>query len=248
MKLSRFTKMLIGALFIGIGFQINSMNKKSPSLSNSGFKAAGVLPYKKEGKNSYLLLSRESLIKKGSQSRDAGTYDVFGGKRDAGENHPVKTASREFAEESLFILGNPASALNYIDLKNNNTSHVIYHQPKQYAIYITKFSKADLGKLVKTFYSKMKSQKVRNKSEKDKLRWVKWSDLKKAIANSQPGQPAWVKSARVDSKTGGVLRNANGNIVTEKIKLRPIFISVLRPFFANQNYTPGKDPKIRFYN
>lgn len=248
MSLSKYKITTLISIILSLGSELNCMQAPTPSLSQSGFKAAAVLPFtrwksKKNGGNAYFLLSREK------NGRDAGTYDTWGGKRDAGEKHPVVTAGREFAEEALFILGSPGSITNYIDLKNNHTKYVICRNSKQYVTYITKYSTFDLEKLAKEFYRKMNHQQTKVKSEKDALRWVKWADLEKAIANSTPGQfPVTVKAAKVNKKTGRLLKDKNGKTVTEIITLRPILVSMMRPLFTHQQYIQGKNAKIRFYS
>jgi 8-oxo-dGTP pyrophosphatase MutT (NUDIX family) len=232
-----------------LSFSLNSMvQPKKRSLKNTSFKAAGVLPYtrwapKTRGGDAYFLAAREK------SGPDAGTYDAFGGKRDAGEQHPIQTAAREFVEETLGLLGGETTITQAIDPAiTNNTKYILARDSKGYVLYMSKFPADKLELLAKAFYKLLYNQPaVRRHSEKDALRWVKWSDLEKAMKVAQPGKAVWVSATKVDKSTGGLQIGTIGIPVTEMIQIRPILTAMVRPLFQNERFEEGKNPKIRFY-
>ena len=144
-----------------------------PALSQFPFGGASALlyttwPTKQEA---YFLLGREA------GGRDSGTYDAFGGRRDAGEGHPVITAARELAEETIYLLGDQGKIRNALDVDGWQTSNIIANQAKNFVVYVTSFHHSSLEYLARKFYeARSRAQRFKNR-EKDKLAWVKWSKL-----------------------------------------------------------------------
>lgn len=187
----------------------------------------------------YTLLAREAW------GADQDTYDAFGGGKEAGETHPSITAARELAEETVGILGDKHYLQKYLNIDNGNSKHIIANMTKKFVVFITQFPKSTLDSLMEDFH------KERNKShkncckEKDKLAWVKYSDLQNAIAfaprykNGKLIQPITVH-ALVHEKTGEKEENIN---------LRPILVSSLQSFFKGEApVQTGFDPRIVYYN
>ncbi len=235
-----YSKLNVLALIAGI---MVSAVEAAPALSSFNFMGASVLPYtrwqaKPKGQ-AYFLLSREA------GGRDKGTYDAFGGSRDPGENHPVETASRECAEESAFVLGSPHQLKKHIDVNSGNTHTVVAQVNKRFAVYVTKFHPRSLETLTKRFYSARSKARKWSSKEKDKLAWVRWTDLEHTVANARRDSnnriiaPIYVAAQVVEP---------NGKKHKAYIPLRPVFVSSMQSFFkGTHNYTLGKSPKIRFY-
>lgn len=218
-------------------------NPATRTLSNFPFQGASVLIFTQwPGKTTnYFVLTREMF------GPDKGTYDAFGGSRDQGETHPVATASRELWEETMGLLGNKQSLLDHMDVKGKNphTLHLIANDNKKVAIYITHFDHKDIERLTNDFYKPSKGR------EKDMIAHVTEDKLRSAIANAErypkghPQQGQLKQPIEVDAQViypGGTRQN-------EKIKLRPVLVSALQSYFkGTQNFTSGKDPRIRFYD
>lgn len=220
-----------------------SLVEAVPRLSLFNFMGASVLPYtrwnaKPKGQ-AYFLLAREA------GGRDKGTYDAFGGGRDRGEFHPVQTASRELAEESVFLLGSQKQLQKHIDVNSGNTRTVVASVSKRFAVYVTKFHPRSLETLTKRFYSARNKARKWSSKEKDKLAWVRWSDLEKSIANApRTNTGQLITPVRVVAH----VVQPNGRKHKESIVLRPVFASSMQSFFkGTHNYIVGKNPKIRFY-
>lgn len=122
-------------------------------LTDFKFGAASVLPFYIKDQIKYVILSSEQ------RGDHKGTYDDFSGSRDAGENHPIITAAREFHEEAM-LEGTTGLTLeetiNYIDIEQtNNTEYIIaYTTPtnKGRVTYIVDFN--DYAEaLINNFYS-----------------------------------------------------------------------------------------------
>lgn len=122
-------------------------------LADFKFGAASVLPFYIKGQIKYVILSSEQ---KGDHK---GMYDDFSGSRDAGENHPIITAAREFHEEAMLEEATGLTleeTINYIDIEQtNNTEYIIaYTTPtnKGRVTYIVDFN--DYAEaLINNFYS-----------------------------------------------------------------------------------------------
>lgn len=238
-----FNKFLLLNILLILGcFQANIA---AVALKDFKFNGASVLPYTTwpTKTDDYFLLSREAW------GNDKGTWDAFGGSKDANETHPVQTASREFAEETMYDIFKPKAALDFITLSSGNTSTIIANMSKNFVIYLTKFDYQLIENFVKSFYqtrSKLLKTKGNGKLlEKDKIAWVEKANLASSIINAK--------------------RNANGRLITpikvwanivqpdgtqtaEQINLRPALVGSLQSFFNNSNnYTLGKNSKIRFY-
>lgn len=234
------SKNLFGACALLMAVHCLSTLGQAQSLSKMAFKAASVLPVTQYRGKQVALLSREA------SGPNKNTYDAFGGSREHGENHPVVTASRELAEETIYLLGDPKRLRTYIDLPSGNTNSIIANLNKQCVIYVTHFNPKKLQHLTSHFYSARNQATRAAHLEKDKLAWVNWDDLMHAIAHAPRNSMGLLKlpisvQAHVIQKSGALQKTS--------INLRPVFVSSMQSFFKNQsNYTVGKNPKIRFYS
>lgn len=217
--------------------------QQPPSLSGFGYNGASVMPFtaKPGSNNRFVLLAREAL-----GSPDGGTYDAFGGRKDAFETHPVVTAAREFAEETVYILGGEHRIRNLIDVDGTHTLDVVANYNKSFAVYVTYFSETTLKQLTTNFYEARKAAKNPKNREKDELAWVSWKELASAIANAPRGSHGQLLG---DTYVMGYIVDSNGQRVGQgqPIKLRRVFVSTMQPYFANAPYTAGVNAKIRFY-
>ncbi len=157
--------------------------QQPPSLGNFGYNGASVMPYttKPGSNNRFVLLAREA------GGSDKGSYDAFGGRKDPSETHPVVTAAREFAEETVYILGGEHRIRNLIDVDGTHTLAVVANYNKSFAVYVTYFTEATLKHLTTNFYAARNAAKYWENREKDQLAWVSWTELAQAIANSPRG-------------------------------------------------------------
>jgi hypothetical protein len=210
----------------------------APALSQMPFHGAGVMvctqwPNKPE---LYTLFTREA------GGRDKGTWDIYSGKRDAQEKHPVATASREFAEESCYIFGNEQGLRQTIDVDQGNTFTVLANTRKNFVIYMTLLPHTHFANLANRFYKARNNARSHKLREKDGLPWVKWSNLQNAVVNAQRDAQGHLLPVTVWAN----VLTPQGRVAAQ-ITLRPVLVSSLQPYFKNFNYTPGKNPKIRFY-
>jgi len=138
----------------------------------------GILPIAKHNGEIYLLFSRERIIH--SKDRDRGKWSDFGGAKDKNESQ-LRTAIRECFEESSGILGNKR------DIENLTNNHLVGKiKTKTYSIWIVEVEY--YPEIVHVFESHFKnglkhdlsSVKAQNGLyEKDKLKWIKLSQLNK---------------------------------------------------------------------
>lgn len=200
---------------------------------------ASVIPVTQRKGELYVLLSREAA------GNDKGTYDAFGGAKDPGETHPNVTAGRELAEETIYLLGNENELKDYINIDKGHTRNIIGNINKGFVVYITEFHRDKLKKLIKEFHGRRNTATSWKFKEKDKLAWVKFSDLKATIANAPRDKNGKLikpisMQAYVHEKSGEKYKTIN---------LRPVLVSSLQSFF--QGAAPsqtGHNPKILFYN
>ncbi len=216
----------------------------APRLSAYPFGAASVLLVFIINGTKYLIVSREA------HGIDVGTYDDFGGKRDLItdlktkkkylEPHPVITAAREFYEEAILDLTTNLSlrsTKDFIDIASNNTEYIIASQKA--VIYVTNFG-AYQAEFFKKFYSALAKTKSSHSKEKDSVARIKWDTLTSAIVNSKFNTGVSVQAEVLNPRTR--------KFETKQISLRPFFVKKMRPFFTGQNYVPGEDKRIRFYD
>lgn len=205
------------------------------SLSHYAFQGAAVLPVttikkfdpqtKITHENKYFLLGREKHKK---------TWNAFGGDKDQVENHPEVTAGREFYEETAGVLfGSATDAIKYINIDKGHTQSIIANRGG--VNYITAISKDMSKRFIKEFYPARKKTKSRKMREMDKIALVREDRLQAAIANKQ------------DTVEADVI-NEDGTKKRTTITLRKFFAKLMHPYFANQQGTPGKDPRIVFYD
>jgi 8-oxo-dGTP pyrophosphatase MutT (NUDIX family) len=210
---------------------------QSPALGNFQFSSASVLPFYKQGSSTYFLLSQEGF------GRDKGTWDDFGGSRDAGENHPIVTAAREFLEEAnldVTVGLSLAQTRNYIDVAAGNTSVIIANttaRGDKSVTYITNFAQY-ITQFCKNFYPAIKNATKFERREKTTIARVEWNALKNAIVSSSRNTGVTVSATVID---------AQQKETTQNIILRPYLVIRLRSFFMKSPYVRGKDSKIRFY-
>jgi hypothetical protein len=215
-----------------------TMQAPTQSLSQYNYKAASVLPATYFKGSKYVILGRES------GGSDQGTYDDFGGKRDANENHPITTATREFFEEGILqetLSMDLVRLKDKIDLSSpTNTTQVIV--VNQNAVtYIVDFASADIVSFRKKFHDAFARQWSHKYKEKDRIATVRWDRLESAIRGSKSNTGVQVQARLIDSKTGQE-ENQRSSIM-----LRPFFVKKLRPYIENSSYQAGKSSKIHFY-
>jgi len=206
------------------------------SLSSYHFKGASVLPAtmikktdpqtNKTHEYKYFLLGRE---------RHKKSWNAFGGDKDKGENHPEVTAGREFYEETAGVLfPSKNDAIKYINIDAGNTQSIIANHGA--VLYITTISKDMSKNFIKEFYPTINNAKLpKNMREMDKVALVREDRLKDAIANKK-------------HKVLATIIDENGTPIRQEIFLRPFFGKMMYPYFAGQQGTPGKDPRIVFYD
>jgi hypothetical protein len=236
---------LLALISLGIPFTTITMAPK-PSLtaytSSGKLKAAAVLPYTENHPD--FPNERVFLLARENSGNYNGQYTDFGGKNDIKAKHPIQLAAKELHEETAGVL-DEKWALNHIDLKTGNTQYLLIKENKGWVTYITKFDYKDLKKVTDGFYTACNKATKPEYKEKDKLAWVKESDMKKSITSAQKNgkgeYQATVPALIVDQR-----RTKAQN--KKSIPLTSMFIAKLRSYYNGAPYTPGKDPKIRFYN
>ncbi len=212
-----------------------SEKQKEIALSSYNFGGAFVLPViKSRSGNEMVLLGRESH----KDEQGDLVYNAFGGTKDAGETHPVVTASREFQEETKeTIFKSIKESRDYLD---KNTQNIIGNaiRGKNSVIYITNFD-YDTLKNIKSFYSsKLKGAKY---NEMDKVAWVNKNELMNVIKNSAPGKTYEIQ-ANIINPDGSENKG-------QTIKLKRFFVSLLRPFTQGApTIAKGRDPRVLFYS
>jgi 8-oxo-dGTP pyrophosphatase MutT (NUDIX family) len=206
-----------------------------PALSEYLFGAGSVLfVFIDRNGKTYAILTREA------HGSAKGTYDDFGGKRDAGEKHPLITAKRECFEEAILDLTikfTEKDTLAFIDLPGQNTQYIIAHARN--VGYITDFS-AHADRFFDNFYNALAKTTSSHSREKDKLAVVAWDTLQNTISQTTHDSGITVPALVLDQHTN--------EWCEELIPLRGFFVKKYRPFFMNQAYQAGKVKKIRFYD
>lgn len=225
-------------------------------LTSIQFTGAAVLPitYKENSssdnkveKTKYLVVSREAA------GWDAGTWDTFGGSRDAHETDPRDTAAREFQEEGITkkTLGlDYAAVRNFIDVSTGNTYMVLAKYmddngkqgaPRFYVLYLTEFPYESIKSFCENFFPARKKAKNPKYREKNGIAMVRWDDLEKAIKDNPSTTNIQVPAYEFDPKT-------KKNKPTESmINLRPLMVKLLRPYIQGYPCVHGENDKIRFY-
>lgn len=239
-------KNLIAIFIICFIYQISiSMVPQGTQLSQFNYNGASLLPVTSwpNKPTNYVLLSEEA------HGTDKGTFDDFGGDREAGETHPLITASREAWEESVnLLLDSQKNLRDYIDLKTGNTDHIVVSIDKSLVTYVTNFNHMDMEKLTRNFYTKLAQTTDRKLKEKSRLAWVKYDDLKNIVANAKRDNqgrlitPITVNADIVNPKDPSLKAQ-----IKSQITLRPVFVSKLQEFFKDSPYVEGANPKIKFY-
>jgi hypothetical protein len=204
-------------------------------LSDYPFNSASVLPVCYHQGKKYAILSQEAF---GSAQ---GTYDDFGGSRDAGENHPLITAARECHEEAIIVLTLGLTLeefQRYIDIaKTNNTVFIIaYAKNVTYIVYFDRYKKP----LLNNFYRALKKTTDFHSREKNRIALVRWKLLKKTVANAKRASNIQIEALELDPIT----------LLFQKknVTLRPFFIKKMQPFCMDKPYQQGRNKKIRFYD
>lgn len=218
--------------------RLQGMQLPRPSLSSFPFNGASVLPYTIDQSG-----TTQALLAREAGGGDEGTYDAFGGRKDPNETHPVETAAREYAEETIGLVGSPGAIRRHIDVAGQDTLAIIANYNKSFVIYVTYF---DLGtfKYLSRNFAGARTRATGKYKEKDRLAWVEWNRLSDAISNAQRDSQDHLLPVRVKAN----VVNKNGIGYKEKfITLRPVFVSSMQSYFRNAAYVAGHNPKIRFY-
>lgn len=214
--------------------QLAEDNATLLTLNNGG---GGVLPVTYINGVKYVLLGRESRNDK--YGRGQGTWDSFAGGAKKGETTLWQTAGREGWEEmnALSILGFDLSKMtNYIDAKADNTEAVIalrLNKEKElyYALYLTKFSEAQINTLLSLFGK----QGYNQDDEKDQIALVAWEELVRVIKPTAYSRATENDTLEVHTRAGN------------SIRLRPIVVKVLRPYIQRDADKQGPYNKIHTY-
>lgn len=240
-----FKKNITNFLLLGALNFIYIANGMTPSLSNFQYKCASVLPYTKfESGKKYFVLAREAF---GSAQ---GTWDAFGGARDANEVHPVQTACREFCEESINLFNPQGGVEKYIDVDSGNTKQIIANNKCKSVVYFTYLSKEDARRISYGFQKARSNAKKFEFREKDAIAYVLWDDLEVAIANApRNNQGSLILPIKVNAIVFDptISKDPAKSKIKKLINLRPFFVSTVQPFFQNKNFTQGKHKAITFY-
>lgn len=222
-----------------IGLLVSITIVGASSLTTFRYKGAGVLPLYAYNNELQVVLAREA------HGRDKGTYDSFGGSRDSHEHNPIITGGREFAEEAISqkTIGLSAFAVaQYIDpYKNKNTSFVAVSKRTEYVLFFTRFDQY-MNRFINTFYTTLRSTKHFKHQEKDRIARVPWNALSNAIRGNKNNSTVTVSATIIDPR--GQRFNHQ-----EQIRLRPILVKMLRPYFENHHSEgDARNPKtIRYY-
>lgn len=225
----------------------------APSLETFNNGGGSILPVFWQNGKKMVVLTREAY------GKAKKNYDDSGGKADPIKQDdgtiirwetPLETCAREGLEE-LMAEKTMGFSLNrmrhHIDTTNKFTEHVIVldnskANRKGYVVYITKFRLRTINQLKNSFYNArqyyIKKQEW-HYTEKDRLAFVSWDDLKKTILDNPESNTLTMTADVVDPQTN--------NLVSETIQLRPFLVIKLRPFFSDAPYTQGCDCKARFY-
>ena len=134
--------------------------------------SAGILIYTEKNGNTYFLLGRDTKY---------GTWSDFGGKHEyIDENDPVKTAGREFYEETCGVIFDKLTIIEKI----RHTKPILCqsYMKNPYYMYLIKIKENDLQRISFDFNiirSKIKKQvNISYKfKEKDKLQWIRKEDI-----------------------------------------------------------------------
>lgn len=156
---------------------------------------ASVLPITEINGIRYMILGKEVR----------GYWDDFCGKADAGENHCIKTAAREFMEEGLLeeVLGWDAQKTeDYISLNSENTE-VVVCTSGGFSTFITSFDWTDLARnWFVSFHDKIQDTTLpRCKREKVTLCLVPFDECMDKIQKRKKGTNVFVKGFFYDEKT-----------------------------------------------
>lgn len=230
---------LILSLF-SLSFCINAMEQLLPTanellqetttLDLIKHNGASVLPITNDGKNTYVLLGKETR----------GYWDDFCGKADPGENHSVITAGREFWEESLIketIGWSLQKTTDYIKMTSTNTKRVICYNnyisnTSCFTTYITYFDYQTIHKILHTFSTEIKNPKLPHcKQEKTKLCLVDLKDFFTKLKKAQSNNNIWVTAFVYDTK--------KNNFRKISIWLRPFLVQKLK------QYASGTKPSLK---
>jgi hypothetical protein len=239
-RYSRIYRFSLVAILI-LGSSLGAVQNRQ-SLKSVRFDAGFLLPVfeLKQGHSTkkYVLLGREA------GGKDAGTFCAGGGSRDRGEK-PWDTVAREFLEE-MISPWSQQQMLDYIDPRLDNTKSImVFGLGKSTVVsYITNFSYATIKDIKENFYKRRKAAFLWRYREMDQLGMIAWNDLRDAILKS---------SSNVGVQVQALVWNPKKNRdESELITLRPVQVAMLRPYFCDQkyktrSYTPGLEPKVRFY-
>lgn len=120
--------------------------------SFTGYRGAFVFPLVKKNNKTYVLVGRES------GGKDKGSYCIPGGSSGwwfLRDTHPLKTASREFIEETL-------TSLDYYTVRTTIESYMkhcfvdVFHD-KKIVSYVVPFQEAIINDIMKNFVARRKA-------------------------------------------------------------------------------------------
>lgn len=239
------SRMLLQLLtFVILPCQLMGMQVPRKKLSDFDWNGASVLIYTNFNPKvgNYFMLAREKY------GADKGTYDAFGGAKEAKDKTPLNTAAREFSEESRGLLGNQQAVTEHMLKKSGtlaNARSIIANEAKKFVVYIVAYNPKEFRDLTDNFYKQQKVSMKPAEKEKDMLAHVKESDLRDAIKNAKrDSQNKLITPITVEA----FVFQPNGDRIKEKITLRPLLVSTLESFFKDLAYTQGDIPELRIYD
>jgi hypothetical protein len=172
-------------------------------------------------------------------------YDDCAGHKNDDEHHPVITATRALYDQIISpeTIGLSRVQLrHFIDIvKSDNTKDVAVCAQRRMrnVTYITQFDQyKDL--LFKTFPdAREHAHKIENR-EKDRIAIVEKNSLIQLLEKQKnKGRFVKISALEQDPKTK--------KFCARTITLRPFYVKKMRDYLLDKPYTPGLNPKVRFY-
>lgn len=156
--------------------------------------------------------SQYYLVGRKAAKKHKGMWTLIGGKRENYENDPLKTAKREFAEETLGTI--------QIDLSKNNIGNIYNLKDLKKIVIIAHISYDNLLSGVKRFYKKLEKEKTNNLIKQDIIEIDKL-----ALINTANLQGLLNKKTNLIE---ALVFQADGKHKIEKIELRSSAAQILR--------------------
>jgi ADP-ribose pyrophosphatase YjhB (NUDIX family) len=189
--------------------------------------AAGILPYSfSEEGELFLLLGREdrtAKAHKGSISKFTTVWLPFGGKREGNET-PLKTALREFAEETLGIFSD-----NMDDLQSqmeDSHNQKLWHEKGKYVLYFWQLP-FDLDLPLKFESARKEQERSSENSDQVEIGWVSLASLTACVKDRNEsfifgGQINFFFSFFLQMMSPPVLRHLCELEDNKKAEMRPL--------------------------